>query len=311
MKKLLLVLAFVLASPLLASTKTVTFDVKGWTCGSCAAATRIALKKLDGVEEVKTDHGNREAKVTYDDSKVTSEQVVQSIEKLGYKASFKGDASCATDTRPAEKTATASTTSLGRSADQVSFYEVPLACCAADGLGCGSLAKPILKELEQDSKIAEARINYPGTILAVVWKDSRNSSDSLVEAAFKKHDLEMKALRGGSREKSLGEFNTERWYSAADVDRLSEREAEVIATRFVARTGTRLQISSERRDALTRDLTAAVARHLTGESEEDCEEEDHRLELTKVASKHLNPEQLKELQKAAEQGIEALPGEVK
>jgi hypothetical protein len=61
---------------------------------------------------------------------------------------------------------------------------------------------------------------------------------------------------------------------------------------------------------LTRDLTAAVARHLTGESEDDCEEEEHHLELTKVASKYLDPEQLKELQKAAEQGIEALPGEV-
>jgi hypothetical protein len=34
------------------------------------------------------------------------------------------------------------------SADQVSFYSVPLACPAARGLGCGSAAKPVLSALE-------------------------------------------------------------------------------------------------------------------------------------------------------------------
>ncbi len=91
MKKLcLLFLALALAWPARAATKTVTFAVKGWTCGSCAAATRIALKKLDGVEDVKTDVEKAEAVVTYDDSKVAPERMVQAIAKLGYRATVKG-----------------------------------------------------------------------------------------------------------------------------------------------------------------------------------------------------------------------------
>ncbi|HEY3124386.1 MAG TPA: cation transporter, partial [Thermoanaerobaculia bacterium] len=82
-------LAFTLAWPALAVSKTVTFAVKGWTCGSCAAATRIALKKLDGVEDVKTDVENAEAVVTYDDAKVAPEKMIQAIETLGYKATVK------------------------------------------------------------------------------------------------------------------------------------------------------------------------------------------------------------------------------
>ena len=70
MKKLLLLLvAFALALPAVAATRTVTFEVKGWTCGTCAASTRIALKKLEGVQDVKTDHDKMEAVVTYDDAR--------------------------------------------------------------------------------------------------------------------------------------------------------------------------------------------------------------------------------------------------
>ena len=50
MKKIgVLLLMMVIALPALAATKTVALDVKGWTCGSCAVSTRVALKKLEGV----------------------------------------------------------------------------------------------------------------------------------------------------------------------------------------------------------------------------------------------------------------------
>lgn len=75
-----------LISSLLAATKTATFAIQGWTCGSCAASTRIALRKLDGVESVETNHGKMEVVVTYDDSKTNPEKMIQAIEKLGYRA---------------------------------------------------------------------------------------------------------------------------------------------------------------------------------------------------------------------------------
>ena len=87
MKKLIVSLVTLfLACPLLAVPKTVTLSVKGWTCGSCAAATKIALKKLDGVTEVKTDAERMRAVVSYDDAKVTPERMVEAIGRLGYKA---------------------------------------------------------------------------------------------------------------------------------------------------------------------------------------------------------------------------------
>src|SRR5574338_1283284 len=91
MKKLACVLlAFASAAVAIAETKTVTLTVKGWTCGSCAASTRIALKNTEGVEAVKTDLEKAETTVTYDDAKTTVEKIVQAIERLGYKATLKG-----------------------------------------------------------------------------------------------------------------------------------------------------------------------------------------------------------------------------
>ena len=57
----------------------------------------------------------------------------------------------------------------------VSFYEVPLACPAARGLGCGSAAKPVLQALEKKGSIQEAWLDHSGTTLAIVWKKNAKS----------------------------------------------------------------------------------------------------------------------------------------
>lgn len=83
------VVSLSLVGSLLAATRNVTFEVKGWTCGSCASATRIALKKLDGVTDVSTDVAKSEAVVTYDENKVTAQKMIEAVGKIGYKASVK------------------------------------------------------------------------------------------------------------------------------------------------------------------------------------------------------------------------------
>lgn len=299
-------LSFLAASMAFAETKTVSFDVRGWTCGSCAASTRIALKKLDGVEDVKTDHRKMEATVTYDDTTAAPAQMIQAIERLGYKATVK----------PASASSVIPSNGGGDMAanapivERVSFFEVPLECGAAEGLGCGSASKPILEALGRDRRVKEARINYPGTVLAVVWNDPAQASAGLatVEAAFKERDFETTLLRGAAREKALKEFESGRWYGASDVDRLSEREAEVIARRLVSRAKAQLNLAPKQLAALTRDLTGGIAAILTTDKGEDCARDPFE-ELTKIASKHLNERQLAELRKAAEQGAGAVPGE--
>jgi mercuric ion binding protein len=312
-KKLsILLVALALASSLQAATKTAAFEVSGWTCGSCAAATRIALKKLDGVEDVKTDIEKKEALVTYDDSKVTTDRMVRAMARLGYKAALKNGSGATSSPRAQGSAAPIAVKETSPSSERVSFSEVPLECGAAEGLGCGSAAKPILNELDRSPRIAQARINRPGTILAVVWKSQNDRSDKAVEALFEKHKLAAATLKGQAREKALKEYQAEQWYAAADVDRLSEHEARVIAARLVNRARSHFDLAPNRVTALTGDLAMVLARHLTLRDEEcDTRRDVIEAELAKAASKYLNPQQLAELRRAGEQGIQALPGEDK
>ena len=61
-----------------------TFEVSGMTCGGCSAGLRLNLKKLEGVELVKVSHEDGFAAVTYDPSKVTTKDIMKSIEKAGF-----------------------------------------------------------------------------------------------------------------------------------------------------------------------------------------------------------------------------------
>ena len=312
-RSILLVVAVALsvAWPLQAGTKTAVFEVSGWTCASCASATRIALKKLDGVQDVKTDTEKKEALVTYDDAKVDPDRMVQAIAKLGYKATLKNPAVPGGTARPAAGASPAVAQDRNVSPERVSFFEVPLECGAAEGLGCGSAAKPILTELTGSSEIADARINYAGTVLAVVWKEPAAQKDGDVEALFDRNRSSAAVLRGDAREKALKQYRSDRWYAAADVDRLSEQEARVIASRLVNRAKPALGAPPERLAALTEDLAAVFARGLKG-NDEGCDTRDElEQELVRAASKHLNAEQLAELRKAGEKGIQALPGEAR
>ncbi len=307
MKRMGLALAcFGMAAALSAAMRTVTLHVGGWTCGSCAAATRIALKKLDGVEGVETNLGKAEAVVTYDDSKIAPDKMVQTIERLGYNAAVKSSSDA---NSPASRKAPLNPPATP---EPVTFFEVPLECGAAEGLGCGSASKPVLKALDRDPRVKEAKINYPGTVLAVVWKDPSQAPAGIeeVKAVFKQRDLETAALRGAARQKALKDLESQRWYGASEVDRLSEREAQVIASRLVTRAKDGLNLSASKLAALTRDLSEGIAEILTRDKGEECARDPFEA-LTAIARKHLNPEQLAVLKKAAEQGAGALPGETR
>lgn len=71
-------------------TRSVTLSVDGMDCAACTAAIRIALKKLDGVKEAKVSYPDMRAVVDYDPARVTPDQMVAAIVKLGYKARVKG-----------------------------------------------------------------------------------------------------------------------------------------------------------------------------------------------------------------------------
>ncbi len=68
-----------------ANPRTVTLEIAGMTCG-CAIAARKVLTRLDGVTKAEVSYETRRATVTYDPEKVTVEQLIAAVKKLGYTA---------------------------------------------------------------------------------------------------------------------------------------------------------------------------------------------------------------------------------
>ena len=243
--------ALLLTAPAGAAVKTVRLSVSGWTCGSCAAASRIALKKLEGVEEVTTDAKKGEAVVRYDDGKVKPEQMAAALKRLGYVAAVQSDR-LAGSAPPTAATGPAT------------FFEVPLGCRAVEKLGCGSLAMPILAALERDPRVAEAWLDHEGTVLAIVWKGSPPTGGGLrdVEDAFQKSGLDAALLSGTRDAAARKSFATRaRWYRGEDVAKLSREEARVLAARLIKPVEGEL---GPRAAALRNEFTAAFERCFLG-----------------------------------------------
>ncbi|GLO68447.1 copper chaperone CopZ [Oceanobacillus kimchii] len=67
--------------------QTKTLDVRGMTCGHCKMSVEGALQKLDGVTAAEVDLGSGKVDVTYDESKVSLENMKAAVEDQGYDVS--------------------------------------------------------------------------------------------------------------------------------------------------------------------------------------------------------------------------------
>ena len=72
-----------------ASIQTAVLKVEGMTCMSCDTAVEIALRKNQGVLEAKASFEENEAVVKYDPTKVREQDLVNSVNGLGYTAELK------------------------------------------------------------------------------------------------------------------------------------------------------------------------------------------------------------------------------
>ncbi|EQM66781.1 mercury resistance system periplasmic binding protein MerP [Pseudomonas asiatica] len=91
MKKLLasFALATLIATPVWAATQTVTLSVPGMTCAACPITVKKALTKVDGVTKAEVSFENREAIVTFDDTKTNAPALTKATEDAGYPSSVK------------------------------------------------------------------------------------------------------------------------------------------------------------------------------------------------------------------------------
>jgi hypothetical protein len=143
--------------------------------------------------------------------------------------------------------------------DRISLFSVPLTCPAAPEIGCGTVAKPVLLELQHQSDIAEAWLKGTGTVLAVVGKHSNPGPlVKTVQSILEKNGITATELNGENREIELKSFVSRHdWYRGGEVDSLTKREAGIIAARLARRVQAKVALSAEAAKALETDLTQA------------------------------------------------------
>ncbi|NWC82173.1 mercury resistance system periplasmic binding protein MerP [Pseudomonas putida] len=91
MKKLLVsfALATLVATPAWAAIQTVTLAVPGMTCAACPITVKKALTKVEGVTKAEVSYEDREAVVTFDDTKTNAPALTKATEDAGYPSSVK------------------------------------------------------------------------------------------------------------------------------------------------------------------------------------------------------------------------------
>ena len=197
--------------------------------------------------------------------------------------------------------------------DRISLFEVSLQCPAAPHIGCGTASKPILLQLQQEPGVAEAWLNRAGTEIAVVWKAEADTA-SRHNVATKLTD-DAKEVQGQPRDEALKSFLTGKgWYRGADVDRLSEEEAGIIAARLIRRVEAKTPLPKEKAQGFQHELAEIWSKCVTSgknvatapSGQPTCRFEDIAQD---IARRYLNQEQLKFWKEAVERGVRPLPHE--
>jgi hypothetical protein len=166
---------------------------------------------------------------------------------------------------------------------RISVYDVPLRCPLVDGLGCGSMAKPFLTELERKPNVAEAWIDHSGTRLAVMWKAniSRPARARVVEDVSK--ITKLSELSDGARQLALQSIRSgSGWYRANNVDELSREEAESVARRLLDIVNAAEPLSQPKRERLMTSFTEILKRKFIGCELSDKETHDELLKAARL-----------------------------
>jgi len=309
MKRIGALLAAVLAlAPLAraAGTATTTLKIEGMTCAGCVPVVNLQLKKTEGVLSYEVSFEKGEAVVSYDPAKTTPAKIAESVTRTGYTASVKGQAGGVSAASGASALAVKDPANTADVAERVTLFQVPLTCPAVKGLGCGGKARPFMAGLEKRTEVAEAWLNHPGTLLAVVWKEPQQSAHAsgLVGSLFKAKGLSVTALAGSPLAVALQDFAARSgWYRGQDVNRLSEQEGLVFTERMAKRVESRTKLAAAASTALRADLRKFCIDWLVGQGGRETKV------LLDLAAKYLDPAQRRVYEVALKEGFQALPGE--
>src|SRR5712691_12835326 len=112
-------------------------------------------------------------------------------------------------------------------------------------------------------------------------------------------------IRGESRDEDLKDFVSDKgWYRGADVDRLSEEEAGIIAARLVRRVQAKTKLAKDKAKGLQVALAKMFREQFTNENANQ-----KPVRLKDVAGEYLDENQILILKEAIERGVRPLPNE--
>lgn len=66
--------------------KELKIDIKGMHCASCSALIEVSLKNRKGIDNVSVNLLTNNASLLIEESEIKTEDIIQIIENLGYKA---------------------------------------------------------------------------------------------------------------------------------------------------------------------------------------------------------------------------------
>nr|WP_314552806.1 heavy-metal-associated domain-containing protein [uncultured Neisseria sp.] len=64
--------------------QTVTLNIDGMTCGGCVKSVTRLLEGVEGVEKVEVSLENKNAVITFDESKIDADALIDAVEDGGY-----------------------------------------------------------------------------------------------------------------------------------------------------------------------------------------------------------------------------------
>ena len=64
--------------------QTVTFNIDGMTCGGCVKSVTRLLEGVEGVEKAEVSLENKNAVITFDESKTDTDALSDAVEDGGY-----------------------------------------------------------------------------------------------------------------------------------------------------------------------------------------------------------------------------------
>ena len=144
----------------------------------------------------------------------------------------------------------------------MSFFRVPLVCEAAPGFGCGTVAGPVLAEVERQLGVREAWLSREGNLLGTVWADEACDPERVL-SILQLHGISGVELKGADHVQSYDSFAAGAWYRPMQMTELSAEEARVIAVRLMRRLKTKLSLPADTWQRLAKGLEDACAKALT------------------------------------------------